>query len=226
MNGDTSEAAALLSSSPPDERERATALVIAVASVLTLAGAAPFARVQLPEVTAFIPAYQAALLITDLITAVLLYGQFARARSFALLALASGYLFDALMIVPHTLSFPGVFAATGLLGAGPQTTAWLYYLWHGGFAAFVLAYALLATSGAEVRSVAGSVLASVVATGAVVIAVTGLTTMGHDWLPVVIQGTDYTLGIRKGISPFICVLTLVALAVLWPNRNRSVLDLA
>ena len=24
---------------------------------------------------------------------------------------------------------------------------------------------------------------------------------GHDWLLVVIQGTDYTLGIKKGISP-------------------------
>jgi hypothetical protein len=33
---------------------------------------------------------------------------------------------------------------------------------------------------------------------------------GHDWLPVVIQGTDYTLGIKKGISPFICIITLVA----------------
>ncbi len=46
-----------------------------------------------------------------------------RLRSIGVLVLAAGYLFDALIIVPHTLSFPGAFAAQGLLGAGPQTTA-------------------------------------------------------------------------------------------------------
>jgi two-component system, sensor histidine kinase and response regulator len=105
--GEFGQGTALLSSAPPGRRERVVALSIAAASALTLFLAAPFARVQLPEIKAFIPAYQAALLITDLITAVLLYGLFARARSVALLVLASGYLFDALMIVPHTLTFPG-----------------------------------------------------------------------------------------------------------------------
>ena len=38
--------------------------------------------------------------------------------------------------------FPGVFAPAGLLDAGPQTTAWLYMFWHGGFPLFVIAYAL------------------------------------------------------------------------------------
>jgi hypothetical protein len=46
------------------------------------------------------------------------------------------------MIVPHALSFPGVFAETGLLHAGPQTTAWIYAFWHTGFPLFVLGYAL------------------------------------------------------------------------------------
>jgi Membrane-associated sensor, integral membrane domain len=128
--GEFGQGTALLSSAPPGRRERVVALSIAAASALTLVLAAPFARVQLPEIKAFIPAYQAALLITDLITAVLLYGLFARARSVALLVLASGYLFDALMIVPHTLTFPGVFTASGLLGAGVQSTAWLFYFWH------------------------------------------------------------------------------------------------
>ena len=72
----------------------------------------------------------------------LLFSQFMRLRSRALLLLAAGYLFDALMIVPHALSFPGVFSETGLLHAGPQTTAWLYAFWHAGFPLFVLAYAL------------------------------------------------------------------------------------
>jgi len=42
----------------------------------------------------------------------------------------------------HALTFPGPFAPSGLLGAGPQSTAWLYMCWHGGFPVFVVAYAL------------------------------------------------------------------------------------
>ena len=224
--GEFGHGTALLTSAPPGRRERLVALSIAAASALTLVLIAPFARVQLPEIKAFIPAYQAALLITDLITAVLLYGLFARARSVALLVLASGYLFDALMIVPHTLTFPGVFTATGLLGAGAQSTSWLYYFWHGGFVAFLLGYIVLSMRApVGVRISGRAVFASVLATAAIVVAITGLTTRGHDWLPVIIQGTDYTLGIKKGISPFICIMTVVAIAMLWPRRNRSVLDL-
>ena len=189
--GEFGQGTALLTSAPPGRRERVVALSIAAASALTLVLAAPFARVQLPEIKAFIPAYQAALLITDLITAILLYGLFARARSVALLVLASGYLFDALMIVPHTLTFPGVFTATGLLGAGPQSTSWLYYFWHGGFVAFLLGYIVLSMRApVGVRNSGRAVLASVLATAAIVVAITGLTTRGHDWLPVIMQGTD------------------------------------
>jgi len=36
-----------------------------------------------------------------------------------------------------------VFTPGGLLGAGLQSTAWLYVIWHAGFPAFVVAYALL-----------------------------------------------------------------------------------
>jgi PAS domain S-box-containing protein len=215
---------ALPSPAPPGHRETAAALLLVAASGLALVLAAPFARVQLPEIKAFLPAYQAALLITDLITAILLYNLFARARSAALLVLASGYLFDALILVPHTLTFPGVFADTGLLGAGPQTTAWLYYFWHGGFIAFLLGYIVLARrSPAAVRDSGRLVIGSVLSVTVLVAALTGLTTLGHDWLPVLIQGTDY--GFRRWISPFICIVAAVGAAMLWPRRNRSLLDL-
>ena len=71
--------------------------------------------------------------VNDLITAVLLFSQFFILRSWALLFLASGYLFTAPVALIHALTFPGLFSPTGLLGAGPQTTAWLFMIWHGGF---------------------------------------------------------------------------------------------
>ena len=51
----------------------------------------------------------------------------------------AAYLFTGCMAVVHTLSFPGLFAPGGLLGAGPQTTAWLYMFWHGVFPLLVIA---------------------------------------------------------------------------------------
>jgi Membrane-associated sensor, integral membrane domain len=129
----------------------------------------------------------------------LLLSQFARLRSRALLILATGYLFDGLMLIPHALSFPGVFAQSGLMGAGPQTTAWLY-MWHGGFPLFVLAYALLFRRQAD--ALAGSLgVAVAVAVSAVVVLVVVLTllaTAGHDLLPIVMRGSpDAALPCRR-----------------------------
>ncbi len=77
--------------------------------------------------------------------------------------LASGYLFTSAAAVVHALTFPGLFAPSGLLGAGPQTTVWIFMIWHGGFPLFVLGYALTKgkEGGARIRgSVIGAILAS------------------------------------------------------------------
>src|SRR5713226_3446603 len=132
-----------LSTLPAGPRERRVAWAVVIVSALAFVAAVPFVRLPLAKIASFIPSYESALAINDLITAVLLFGAFTRLRSRALLVLASGYLFDTLMIVAHALSFPGLFAAAGLLGGGPQTTAWLYVFWHAAFPLFVLAYALL-----------------------------------------------------------------------------------
>ena len=141
---------------------------------LLFACAVPFAGVPLAPVPAFVASYQSALAVNDLITAVLLFSQFAVSRSRALLLLASGYLFTAIAAMVHALTFPGLFAPTGLLGAGPQTTVWLYMVWHGGFPLLVLGYAALKAhdNGSRMRSatdnaILGSVAAVVVAMAAV-----------------------------------------------------------
>ena len=120
----------------------------------------PFAGVPLAPVPAFVASYQSALALNDLITAVLLFSQFGILRSRALLLLASGYLFTAAAAIVHALTFPGLFAPAGLLDAGPQTTVWLYMVWHGGFPLFVLGYAMLKDSDGGV-SIQGSVGAAI-----------------------------------------------------------------
>jgi len=209
-------------------REKQVALAIAVVSLVVFLATVPFVRVPLAKMPAFIPSYEAALFFIDLITAVLLFDQCIRSRYVSILMLASGYLFDALIIVPHALSFPGAFAATGLLGAKEQTTAWLYVFWHGGFPIFVIGYALLRRMEANGPAInfqmAPAIIVSVVVVLLVVTALTFAATWGHDFLPIVMQGNDYSLLVEKGISPAVWALTLLAMIALW-QREQRVVDL-
>jgi PAS domain S-box-containing protein len=202
---------------------RRLALAVVVLSFAAFAAAAPFARVQLARVDAFIPAYQAALTISDLITAVLLFGQYSILRLPGLRVLASGYLFTALMVIVHTLSFPGVFAPTGLLGAGPQTTAWLYMFWHGGFPLFVLGYARFRKAGSK-GAVQTAILSSIAGVVAAVIAFTLFVTTWQAVLPAVMNGNHYS-SIQIGVISVVWLLSLAALVALWRQRAHSVLDL-
>ncbi len=189
---------------------------------------APAARVPLPQITAFVPAYEAALSISDLLTSVLLFGQFARSGLKSLLVLACAYLLNVFLIVPHALSFPGVFAPNGVIGGGVQTTAWLYSFWHGGFALLVLVYALLANLDgrtSRVRNIPAGILVAVLLTGVAAGVLTLLATAGHDLLTPIINGADYSMLVKKGVSPTICLVSLAALILLWRRRNTSALDL-
>jgi signal transduction histidine kinase/CheY-like chemotaxis protein len=201
-------------------------LVVGISLLGFIVGLA-FVRMPLAQVPAFIPAYEAALWINDTLTAALLFSQFASLRSRALLALGAGYLFNALMIVAHALSFPGVFSPTGLMGSGPQTTAWLYIFWHSGFPLFVLAYAVLARRpiGAADTEPGRSISYAIAGVALLAAALTLLATAGHDLLPEVIHNNDYSLMVSKGFSPATCALSVGVLIVLWRRGVRTVLDL-
>jgi Sec-independent protein secretion pathway component TatC len=88
-----------VSTMPAGHRQRRLArLVVTIAAVLFLIGL-PFSWIQLPYIWAFIPIYESWLVLLDLITAVLLFGQYAILRTRALLVLGSGYLFTATITV-------------------------------------------------------------------------------------------------------------------------------
>ena len=132
-----------LSTLPAMRRQRVAAFcVLALLGSVVLA-ATPFLRHALPTVVPFLPTWATFVTLTDLLTAILLYRDAAHARSASLTALASGYLFGGLMVPLHAATYPGAYAPTGLLGAGPQTAVWFWSLWHMGFIAFALAFAVL-----------------------------------------------------------------------------------
>ena len=135
---------------------------------------------------------------------------------------------SAAIIIPHALSFPGVFSETGLLGANDQTTAWLYVFWHAGFPLFVLCYAFL-PEGDETKYFLGkhaslAIACSIGCVIAIVIGLTFLATIGRPLLPTIIQGGNYSLLISTGTSPALFGLGVLALLALWRRRKRAVLD--
>jgi hypothetical protein len=121
----------ILSSLPPTRAQERLALGVVLALLVAfVVTAGPLSTLQPVRIDAFVPAYSTALFVIDSITAILLFAQFYILRSRALLVIASGYLFTALIVIPWMLTFPGIFTSGGLLGAGLQTTNWLYILWH------------------------------------------------------------------------------------------------
>src|ERR1700719_1365426 len=133
----------LLATLPPSRRQLRLALAVMAALLAAFAVTAPFGSVRLPRIEAFVPAQVSAVFVNDLVTSVLMFAQFSIVSRRALLALAIGYFFSALMVIPYALTFPGLFSPTGLFGAGLQTTVWLYVVWHAALPLSVLAYAAI-----------------------------------------------------------------------------------
>jgi PAS domain S-box-containing protein len=215
-----------LATERPGKAGSRLALAMIALSFVTAGAMTPLARIPLPRIEAFIPAYEAAAAINDLITAALLTAQYLRQKTLGLLILVCAYFISTMLIVVHALTFPGVFAPGGLLGAGPQTTAWLYLFWHGAFALGVLLYAVMTRNETVMLArPAVALFLAVVGTIALAAGVVVFATRGHDYLPVIMEGPNYTMAITKGISPSICLISLVALSFLWKARKRSTLDL-
>ena len=232
--GSNVDATPFVLNQPADIAQRRRAGIVLILSVLVFAALVPSVRTKLAPLPAFIPLYESALLITDAITAALLFGQYRILRSRALMVLACAYLYTALLTATHALTFPGVFAPTGWLGAGPQTTAAIYVFWHAGFPLFVLAYAALkrrerdAVDAPDWRVAAPArdarALWLPVGTVALAALLVAWATLGQAGLPTFLAPGHYGLALQVSTS-VIWVLSLVGVAVLWRARPHSVLDL-
>jgi signal transduction histidine kinase len=218
-----------LSTLSPGRAQRLVALAIVLALLIAFViTEGPLSTIKLGRIDAFVPAYATAMFVNDSITAVLLFAQFLILRSLSLLMIASGYLFTALVVIPWMLTFPGVFTPGGLLGAGLQSTAWLYLLWHTGFPTFVIAYALLKDSDPGKRlwqgSAGAAILSSVAMTAAVVGAATFLVTTDNPLLPRLMLDMVRLSTLWFYAAGSAALWNVLALVVLWARR-RSVLDL-
>jgi two-component sensor histidine kinase len=201
--------------------------MVVVLQFVACAVVAPF-PVDLPRIDSFVPVILAIIFVADFITAVLLFSQTAIVASGAILILANGYLFSALIVIPHALTFPGSHAPNGLLGGGVQTSGWLNVFWHLGFLAAVAGYASLKGGEHKRGAVPTSGLAaffwSLAIQFSVVCALTWGLTAGDRFMPrLFLDDLTNAPGLHYATGMLVLISVLVLL-LMW-TRRTSVLDL-
>jgi signal transduction histidine kinase len=216
-----------LSDLAPTEFQTWSAVAVAAFVLAAFVGIAPFSGVPLGALNIFFPLLDAIVFVTDLVTAALLFSQFAISGSRPLLALANGYFFTGSIVVPHGLTFTGAFSPTGLLGANIQTGSWLFIFWHIGFSAALLAYALLTINNRAQPILPGRaqsvIFLSVVSIVAFTCGLTWLATAGAYLLPPIIVDANSLSSLVVYPIWLAIMISALAFSVL-AFRERSVLD--
>ena len=208
----------------------AAALFCAVVLAATLA-VVPSASRPMPAFPGFLALNQGALLVVYGVTSWLLFSQVARARCAAMLALAGGMLFTALVVLAQLVAFPDMLGPGLVVGHGPATLTWLWTFWHVGIPAVALPYAIIESRPGPRQMPASRVRAAT--WGTVVLAVAAALVTAAVCaryaarLPAVADPDGgYRALTRSGIGPLSVALNAVALVVLVAaTRLRRVLQL-
>jgi signal transduction histidine kinase len=219
----------LLSTLPPNRKQKRLALVVAIVLWGLFLIIFPVGNIQLHRIDSFVPMLAALMFMNDTITAVLLLAQFTVLRTRELIVLATGYLVTAFLATTYALTFPGAFSPSGWLGAGPNSTTWLFIAWNNVIPATLIAFVFVRDTHpprqVPHRSVCRAILISVIAAACVTIGITWLVTAHHDALPALMQNTtEFSPIWTYLVTPSSAVLCLFIITLLW-SRQRSVLDL-
>ena len=219
----------VLSSLPPTRAQKRLALAVVLAMVIGFFIISGWLSriIQTSRIDAFVPAYTSAMFLLESTTAALLFAQFSIVRTHAILVIASGYLFTALIMIPWILTFPDVFKPGFLIG-GLQSTSWFYFLWHAGFPMFVIGYALLKDADPKKRfwqgTASAGILLSIALTMVLVSAASLLFIAGEEMLPRVMADPTKVGSLWSYFGTPVAVISVIALIILW-LRQRSMLDL-
>jgi signal transduction histidine kinase len=212
---------------PTSVRERRIAfgviIILAIFDAITIA----FGNVRLARVDAFIPVIQTVMCVVDLVTAALLFAQYAIHPARGVLAVASGYVFSGFFAFLQTLAFPGAYSPTALIGDGTNSAAWFFALWHTTFPLSLMLYALLKDEGVTTnlprRSIGFNITSTIACVLTATAALTWLAVDGIKYLPTLYVNLVQQTLFASYIDIFLWTLNIVTFVMLFVRR-RSVLD--
>lgn len=185
-----------------------------------------FGSVQLPAFPQFTTFHAAFVLLMDALTGWLLLGQFRYRRHLTYAILGCAYLFNSMLMVPFLLSFPGALHAVGSVIGGRQSSIWVWHIWHISFPVLVVVALLLECKTPDRRlpsqQVAPVTKAAVATAVLLALATTAAVTVGHDLLPVLIDGDRHPLSsvfyVAGGTA---AAATAAAIYLSWRRGRRT-----
>ncbi|WP_158240657.1 sensor domain-containing diguanylate cyclase [Telmatospirillum siberiense] len=204
------------------EKRRAWATAIAL-TVVSACGLV-YGNVAAPLVPAFIGCFGSAILIMSCTTAYLLYGQSRLPGQSSIAGLSGAYLFSGITGFGFVLTLPGIFGGDPFPGSGPQTAAWLWMFWHGGFPCLVLLYLAIDSGRLRVPGYGGRILP--LSLGGATLAI-AIAFCAAPWLPDIVVGVSYNFD--PGAAPWVFVLIVATGAmarVYWQTRGRTTIEMA
>jgi signal transduction histidine kinase len=221
--------AIVFSSIRPGIVQRRSAFIFALAIIVSFFALVGISDNQPHLIPGFVLAFVVSMLVCDIITAVLLFAQYSMLRVPAILLLANGYVFTALILIGWTLTFPDVFTRGESLVGGLQSASGFYIAWRSGFSAFVIAYVLLKETRfhrpLERPAVRTAIYSSLIVTTVAAAAIALICIAGEPYLPRIMADRlhysslyPYTVGLSN------CSLSILAIFLLW-RRGVSTLDL-
>jgi diguanylate cyclase (GGDEF)-like protein len=176
-------------------------------------------------VPSIVPAVTGGVIVAELMSALILFFEFARSRIRWLPLLGAAYATTGLLAIPYLLTFPRVFAPHGLFRASDQTALELWILWHTGFPVLIFLAATAAGLPSDKRvSRAASLRITALTIAACITAAIAapmlLIRFGHV-IPLLFDGTAFTRATVDVVLPAIVACDIAALAVLViRTRNR------
>jgi PAS domain S-box-containing protein len=130
-----------IATAPASAADRLTAAWIGAVIVACFAAVLPLSDMRLATTASFVPAILSAAILAQVLTAILLYVQYRITRQSKLALLAMAYASSALLTACYMLTFPKVFAETGLFHATLQSAAWFAIFERETFGLLLIAFA-------------------------------------------------------------------------------------
>src|SRR5215467_12217015 len=183
-----------------------SAFAISIAFICTYAifalAVIPFAGNPGPKIPGISVLFAATIFATELPTSLLLFVRFRANPHWSLLILGSAFLYSALMVVPHLLTFPGaVLTNQALIGGSQQVTGYIFVLWVVGFALLTFVSVIFETGASshqfDLERADRAVCTAVSTVSLVVLSVAIIAILLGDDLPAVINEPSSWTGLNR-----------------------------
>ena len=179
----------------------------------------PIANNPWLAVPGYMTAFGAAMFVTNILLAALLFNRGVAERSAATVKLGSAYFFVAIIFVPLMAVFPGAFVPGSIIGE-TVSAVWIWNFWHAGFAILILRYALevhRALPGRKTKPVRECVVLVLV-----VVVLAGIATVGLPGLPALFaNGKTFFEGPMRLIAWAILGLNVAALCAVLKIPDKT-----